>query len=88
MSEHWGYYSKTKNESSEHWFNHGEKDLIELYEHREVLAKITSLLIHVDINIGHQGSDPLDWLIEHSGEEIWLENEYGDRKPITSKTQV
>lgn len=82
MSTRWGYYSKTKDESSDYWFNHGDKMLSELYEAREALFKITSLSVCITVNIGGHGSEPLDWLYEHRDEEIWLENEYMERKPI------
>lgn len=82
MSTCWGYYSKTKDEASDCWFNHGDKMLSQLYENREALFKITSLSVCISVNIGGYGSEPLDWLYEHRNEEIWLENEYQERKPI------
>jgi hypothetical protein len=81
MSRYWGYYSKTKDESSEHWFNHGEERLIELYENKEALLKLAGL-VYISIDIGGFGSEPLTWLSDHLGEEIWLESEYGERKPL------
>lgn len=89
MSTYWGYKCKDCNVSSEHWFNHGDDYLNALVAVREDLEQVMKRLekwIGWRIDISHMNVDeenPLEFLQQHKGHNIVLENEYGDLKELT-----
>jgi len=81
MSTHWGYKCEDCGVSSEHYLNHGEATLRQVYSLGSVLSdardKCSMLDIHV-MGTAHYDVDPIEFLAMHKGHNIVLENEYGD----------
>lgn len=83
MSKYWGYHSATTGESSPH-LNHGEGALLDLYENRKAINEVLNLSFCVNVDVCGYGTEPLEWLNEHEGEEIWLESDCLERSPIVT----
>jgi hypothetical protein len=86
MSTYWGYFSKTTGEQSDTWYNHGEKQLAEIYHERKFIRKIIDFGFNSNINVtvdffGYN-YEPLEWLEAREGEDICLINEYGEYKDM------
>ncbi len=86
MSTYWGYQCISHDPplTSEHWFNHGEETL------RDLFAKVRAGTWPDDDILGpapvdHRGyatNSPPVWLMEHPECEVVLNNEYGDTASI------
>lgn len=95
MSTYWGFVCESHDPplESEHWFNHGDKVLIDLFirERAGVWPVDTAKLERFPalgpepMPVEHRGyvtTAPVDWLREHPRCSIALRNEYGDRRAL------
>lgn len=92
MSKHWGYVCRTHDPVliSEHWFNHGEDALSELYRkfHAEPWpvnewGELEETFVH-----GERTATPVYWLREHRNCDVALHNEYNDVQEIPDRPPV
>jgi hypothetical protein len=85
MSTDWGYWCRTCDATSQTWLNHGEAQLARLWELRRCVATLHGAadgLIEVEA-LG-AGTSPAWWVSQHWQHTVALENEYGDRRDITT----
>jgi hypothetical protein len=87
MSTHWGYRCEMCGTDSDHWYNHGDGDLAEIYHQWPKLRGIHDLFLTAHWRLQLQCGDAyaaevLNFLAAHDGHEIVLSNEYGNVKPI------
>jgi len=88
MSTHWGYKCLDCGVSSDHYLNHGESTLQQVYHLGVSLHEARQKCPLIDIRVlgaDFEDVDPIDFLAEHQGHVIVLENEYGDFKKIPSE---
>lgn len=88
MSTYWGYKCKDCDVSSEYWLNHGDDYLNVLavtWQELEKAMKPLEKWRGWRIDISHfntEDEDPVDFLQQHEGHNIVLENEYGNIKEL------
>lgn len=83
MSTYWGYRCETCDVNSEHWWNHANEELANIYRLWPMLKTTEQALDaagiwHIEIthlNV-HDFPSPLEFLHEHDGHAIALCNEY------------
>jgi hypothetical protein len=82
MSMYWGYYCEACDVESEHWYNHGEDKLREVYAAWPHVRAIRELAGgNIDVSVLGQGT-PWPFLEEHPDHPLMLINEYGDLEPL------
>lgn len=86
MSKYWGYVCRSHDPElvSEHWYNHGEQALTELYRkfHAEPWpvnewGELEETEVH-----GQRTTAPVYWLNQHRNCNVALSNEYGDTQEL------
>lgn len=83
MSTEWGYVCQSHDPEleSDHWFNHGQAKLREIFADREALFRVYEL----DYGLALANTDlygPTCWLMMHRNCAVAVRNEYGDTEPI------
>lgn len=87
MSTYWGYYCKTCEENSEHWFNHGEKQLEEFFIARGIINKYDFAFVKIYTLGNWATGDIHEFLDRHEGHDICLHSEYGQIKDFAVNEQ-
>lgn len=80
MSTYWGYHCKTCDKNSDHWFNHGERQLEEFFIAKTIIDKHNFKWIELNTLSGRNAGDMHEFLDNHRGHDICLHSEYGDIK--------
>lgn len=79
MSEYWKYHCKTCNISSDGDINHGDKELLVVLSHIDIIKTLYDTDI-LDIDIMLHPDEFIPFLMEHYGHNIVVISEYGDEK--------
>lgn len=85
MSTAWGYRCTRHDDYTPHHWNHGDGPLRQLWAIREPLAALLKANTNGVVEIStfwSEGTDYLNFLVEHTGCPIELRNEYGDAAPV------
>lgn len=97
MSTYWGYVCKSHdpNLRSERWFNHGEDTLTDAFRKERAgqwpmdgthpLLEEPVHVFHGDTGSAYGTRAPIYWLRDHPRCVVWLENEYGDTRPMEER---